>query len=178
MGKKRKRGVPSQPAKRVRRTKVDGGDDDDTNFHHPVLSAHYPRVVSLRTYLLELLPASSRARRRRIASEGIQSKNQRKNGSQGGGELARILDSTLVGVSAPPNPKLNSARQRDFATFSQTQARSSDGSAGSGTAAGPTSGLGEVRHGFYILLSTFWLLVGYDVSDTCLDRRLCNLQLV
>lgn len=42
--------------------------NDSPETQQPVLSIYYPRVVTLRAYILELLPTSSKSRRRKVAS--------------------------------------------------------------------------------------------------------------
>ncbi|KAL1981064.1 hypothetical protein VTN96DRAFT_3129 [Rasamsonia emersonii] len=139
MGKKRKRpgkenrGLPQSPAKRPR---IHGAPSAPGCYQHPVLSRYYPRVVTLRQYLLEQLPSSSRARRRRIASLGRQQTSTVKapftdegldkqdHGSDDNSALVDLLDSTLVGVLKEPNQDITQARQRDFAAFTQSEERS------------------------------------------------------
>lgn len=105
---------------------------------HPVISLYYREVLALRHYLLRQLPASSKLRRRRIASLGLstapghcQTETQ---------PLADLLDATLVGVLKQPSPKVDSERQRDYRAFTQSQSRSILVS----TDTGPTSPQSEV----------------------------------
>ncbi|KAK2796371.1 hypothetical protein FQN50_009587 [Emmonsiellopsis sp. PD_5] len=104
MGRKRKRPATEAPP---------------TNFlSHPVLSLYYPRVVQLRSYLQDQLPSTSRSRRKRIASIGLHSTNEESQ------LLADVLDSTFVGILKEPDGAVGCARQREFAAFTQSQARS------------------------------------------------------
>lgn len=83
---------------------------------HPnsVLLRYYPRVLTLRTFLLSRLPSSSRVRRRRLRDYQAAGKN---------GPVS-ILDSTLVGILRDPNPAVEEARRKEFLAFSQSPQRS------------------------------------------------------
>ncbi|KMP05894.1 telomerase catalytic chain [Coccidioides immitis RMSCC 2394] len=115
-----------------------------TSTTHPVLSLYYPRVVKLRSYILELLPPTSKSRRRKVASLGSQngrvnniagsrrstaSQSQARNGDEAdrsrAQEVAELLDTTLVGVLKQRDHADAHSRQRDFAAFTQSQFRSS-----------------------------------------------------
>ncbi|PGH29534.1 telomerase reverse transcriptase [[Emmonsia] crescens] len=113
----------------------------DGSIYHPVLSLYYPRVVTLRSYLYEQLPLSSKSRRKKVASLGLEkqdgsdsspyslSSQQVGAGVQQTKEeiqaLAGILDSTLVGILKEPDSAINNSRQKEFAAFTQSQVRSS-----------------------------------------------------
>lgn len=86
---------------------------------HPVISLYYREVVTLRQYLLRQLPATSKSRRRRIASLGS---TQAQDDSESG--LVDLLDSALVGVLKESSPSIDSERQRDYLAFTQSQSRS------------------------------------------------------
>lgn len=45
---------------------------DRSQLKHPTLSLYYEQISTLREYLLDALPASSRSRRRKIAAVGLQ----------------------------------------------------------------------------------------------------------
>ena len=82
-----------------------------------VLSFCYIEVHSLRQFLANSLPSSSRVRRRRINIHML------KDGSD-------FLDSTMVGISTKLKPALEEERHREFVAFTQSQQRlthSSDG---------------------------------------------------
>lgn len=80
------------------------------NIRHTVLSSLYPRVCTLRSYLLASLPASSRVRRRKLTSFERD-------------EATCLLDTCLVGILREPSIALQESRKVDFATFTQSQQR-------------------------------------------------------
>ncbi|CAG7919919.1 unnamed protein product [Penicillium olsonii] len=84
---------------------------------HPVISLYYANVLSLRDYLLQRLPRTSKSRRRRIRT--LASPCEQAEPSA----LAQLLDSTLVGVRKDA-PEINSGHQKEFQSFSQSQSRS------------------------------------------------------
>lgn len=120
---------------------------------HPVLARYYPRLINLRSYLLALLPLTSVARRQSISSLGISSSPPKQQPDAGYDhrdrddadeerrarlrEVAALLDTTLVGVSKPPDHASTHARQRELAAFNQSQVVR-------GTDVGATTALGEV----------------------------------
>jgi telomerase reverse transcriptase len=152
MGKKRKRPVKdsvptatSQPSITASpgRFKVTTGptSQDDQITTHPVISLYYRQVLTLRQYLLRQLPASSKLRRRRIASLRPSSPPSIPEcGDDTASPLADLLDSTLVGVLKESSVKVDSDRQRDYRAFTQSQSRSILDS----TDTGPTSPQSEV----------------------------------
>lgn len=114
MSRKRKRleqdpALPAAPRKRQRKRKTHVREERDSQhttavLGHPSLSSYYPRVLSLRAYLLSNLPPSSKLRRRRLACLGdnngaLDRDNGKSNGFLTGKQLSGLLDSTLVGVS-------------------------------------------------------------------------------
>lgn len=125
-------------------------------YSHPVISSYYPKVLSLRQYLLQQLPASSKSRYRRIASLGLgQNPDSPKEdrlwpvssgddgqlqNSQANLEIAELLDLTLVGVSRDSDPTDNQTRQIELAAFTQSQVHSSLAC----TDTGPTCAQSEV----------------------------------
>lgn len=135
MGKKRKRPAKGNPQSPSKRPRIHGDPATPGCHQHPVLSRYYPRLLTLRQYLLEQLPPSSKARRRRIASLG-QSSNAKADRSDRGLDpkqdhdvddnsvLVDLLDSTLVGVLKESNQDITQARRRDFAAFTQSEERS------------------------------------------------------
>jgi len=145
MGKKRKRPAKDDGPESPSQKRVHAPSQEAAQHLHPVISLYYPRVVTLRQYLLDQLPASSKSRRRRIASLGRQGRPARQPADDEDQhhrvqQLADLLDSTLVGVLNESSPAVDLARQKDFAAFTASQFRSS-----SGTDAGPTCPLAEVR---------------------------------
>lgn len=79
-------------------------------IHHNVLSLCYPRVFTLRNYLLANLPASSRVRRKRLIAHGRE-------------DETCILDATFVGVLKEPSISLTRSRKDEFTSFTQRQQR-------------------------------------------------------
>jgi len=59
-----------------------------------VLDQYYPRVLSLREYLLSKLPTTSKARRKKLSYVGKKPRLDGKNES----EMSDFLDQTLIGV--------------------------------------------------------------------------------
>lgn len=151
MSKKRKRpqkatAPQDDPIKKRQKTTA-----TSVTIDHPVLSAYYRRVVTLRQYLLEELPSSSKARQRRINSAGKRDENQQSDpnasiaastqgSTDGGNDFGRFLDSTLVGLLHSPSPAELEARHREYAIFSQSEERSL-----LGTDTGPCNHQSEVR---------------------------------
>jgi hypothetical protein len=88
-----------------------------SSVHHSVLSSFYPRVCTMRDYLLGCLPAASRIRRRKLTIFGND-------------DSSSILDTCLVGVLKQPPSSIQESRRHDFATFTQTQARATGANSG------------------------------------------------
>ena len=117
---------------------------DPPSTRHSVLCQYYPKVQNLRDYLLTELPASSKSRRRRLISicrdaEAQEPKDGnnacRKSKSDIDWELARLLDSVLVGHGITQG-----ARQlwtKDFEIFSQQLASTAASSWVEGTTSQP-----------------------------------------
>jgi hypothetical protein len=128
MTRKRKFCDATNPAPRKRRAQT---VNDQRNHHgssdppvsHELLSLYYPRIVSLRQFLLSSLPPSSTSRRRRLSTYGVD--------SQAGTETPHLFDSTLIGVFPEPELAVQESRQRDFVAFTNSQQRSADGTNGS-----------------------------------------------
>ena len=87
-----------------------------------LFSLYYPRVVSLRQFLLSSLPLSSTTRRRRVSTYG--------SGNRESVRQTPFLDSTLVGVLSEPQTPVKETRQRDFTAFTQSQQKSTNGANG------------------------------------------------
>lgn len=139
MGKKRKRPAREKETRSQKRVRITSeGSRQKNETTHPVISRYYLRVLTLRRYLLEQLPSSSKSRRRRIASLGLQGGDSPRE--QNIQDLTLLLDSTLVGILREPNQKSDQERQKDFATFTQSQYKSSLTS----TDTGPTCPQSEV----------------------------------
>ncbi|KAJ5757647.1 uncharacterized protein N7511_006341 [Penicillium nucicola] len=125
MGKKRKRpikgrGPPSSHPSITSPRRFRNPAPSTGTINHPVISLYYRQVVTLREYLLLQLPVTSKSRRRRILT-GSQAGELASETSQ---TLAHLLDSTLVGVLKESSPTLNSERQKEYLSFTQSQSRS------------------------------------------------------
>ncbi|KAJ6013379.1 hypothetical protein N7540_007970 [Penicillium herquei] len=140
MGKKRKRSrktehtPASQTSITTGRFKSFHPIARDSHTTHPVISLYYRQVFSLRQYLLNQLPTTSKLRRRRITS--LRSSPDRSNIQP----LVDLLDTTLVGVLNESSPTVQSERQKEYRAFTQSQSRSVLVS----TDTGPTSPQSEV----------------------------------
>lgn len=89
------------PPKRPKTAPSSGPLQVPNAVKHAVLAQYYPTTLPLRQYLLDNLPASSRLRRRKIAAVGSESSTDREpDGIRA--QLARLLDTTLVGLHVPP----------------------------------------------------------------------------
>jgi telomerase reverse transcriptase len=91
-------------------------------LQHPVLSRYFPRVVTLRTFLLSRIPIS---KQKKLANAGLAPD---KRGSQG-----NILEETLVGVLNETSSHVDKLRQQEFLTFTQDPERSTDSSGAGST---------------------------------------------
>lgn len=121
--------VGSRPPKRPRQAAGQSPTATPSCIQHPVLSRLYPKVVSLRHYLLSRLPASSKNRRRKIAHLGVQQGPDQQDGHTAphgtDAELGKLLDATLIGVVSKhvtdDTAAIDIAKERDqdLKTFSQ-----------------------------------------------------------
>ena len=104
---------------------------------HAVLNQLYPRVCSLRVYVLSRLPSTSKIRRRKVAAVGRADGAPGSTLSEAERSVAALLDQTLVGVSSEESTCKVPADNRleQWAAFSQKGDESyvtlSDGIAGS-----------------------------------------------
>jgi telomerase reverse transcriptase len=112
---------------------------------HPVLARYYPKVQTLREYMLSVLPDSSRSRRRKIASLRYESNDDvielksardKDQGQSDESKLAHLLDSTLVGVGDVTGSE-SVCRSKDFELFSQQLSSTIASSLGGGTLSQP-----------------------------------------
>lgn len=158
MTRKRKFCDATNPAPRKRRAqtvnnqrnKHEHTSNSDLPVSHELLSLYYPRIVSLRQFLLSSLAPSYTSRRRRLSTYGVD--------SQVGTETPHLFDSTLIGVFPEPELAVQESRQRDFVAFTKSQQRSTDGTNGSTQ----TGRFTEVSG----LSSTLSLIPGYvSISD-------------
>jgi telomerase reverse transcriptase len=128
MTRKRKFCDATNPAPRKRRAQTvnnqrNNHSSSDLPVSHELLSLYYPRIVSLRQFLLSSLPPSSTSRRRRLGTYGVD--------SQADTETPHLFDSTLIGVFSEPELAVQESRQRDFVAFTKSRQRSTDGTNGS-----------------------------------------------
>jgi hypothetical protein len=90
----------------------------------PVLQRFYPRLLTLRHYLLSVLPKSSKNRRRKLAQLGrpIAAKGATST-CHPDIELGQLLDSTVVGehntAKIDNEEQLTRERNKDIETFTQ-----------------------------------------------------------
>lgn len=101
--KKRKRdrgkdgGEHEAPAKQRRRPSNDKLQTADA-VKHTLLARYYPKIVTLRQYLLDNLPATSKIRRRKIEASKAAGLEQAQNTDTVRAQIAKLLDTTLVGL--------------------------------------------------------------------------------
>ncbi len=81
----------SRPTKQLKGAGVHGPD-----MKHALLAQYYPKTQSLRAYVLAKLPASSRIRRKRIASVGSPPGSSGRSLSDAEKALGRLLDTAIV----------------------------------------------------------------------------------
>lgn len=93
---KRKRKRPGQANEGdQKRQKIIGGfDGKEPLVKGALLLQYYPKVSSLREYLLAKLPSASKIRRKKIVSVGCKPEDKESDR-----KLARFLDHTLIGVN-------------------------------------------------------------------------------
>jgi telomerase reverse transcriptase len=90
--RKRKRATQANEGDQ-KRQKIIGGNNKDPLIKHALLLQYYPKVSSLREYLLSSLPSTSKIRRRKISSVGCKAEDKKSDR-----ELSQFLDHTLIGV--------------------------------------------------------------------------------
>ena len=118
MRTKRKRAdEPVTAAKRLKALYPTVGATKVGPLSRQVLSSCYLEVRSLRQFLVDSLPCTSRARKRKITTHTLE------NGSD-------FLDTTLVGISSNAKPSLDEERHQEFVAFTQSQPRSTHSSNG------------------------------------------------
>ncbi len=81
-----------RPAKHVK----SGQEPRGTAVKHTLLAQYYSEIQTLRQYALAKLPASSRLRRRKIASVGLAKSAAEKAPTEDENALGELLDSTIV----------------------------------------------------------------------------------
>ena len=143
--RKRRRVLNDDSTKCHKRPKLDGRDSSgNPSIKHPALRLYYPRIVTLKEYLISKLPSSSVSRRDKIASIGNQHRGPPKvdrgfvdfKGRQASNstnlptedgfnnrdrerDLAKLLETTLVGLRLDTPSDVAASRQKDFVSFSQ-----------------------------------------------------------
>lgn len=105
--RKRKRPVSADhvstddpPSKRIKDRSQTSGKEKGL-IQHPVLSHYYPEIQTLRDYIIAQLPSSSRLRRRKVAAVGVVNNPSGAPQSDVERSLGTLLDTTLVGITAP-----------------------------------------------------------------------------
>jgi hypothetical protein len=97
------------PRKKAKRAAKPSAASTPIGPDHPVLQRLYPKVLTLRNYLLSRLPKSSKNRRRRLSQLGLGTPAQDDTSTRDVDiRLGQLLDSTLIGCFSPVAP-------RDFA---------------------------------------------------------------
>ncbi|KAK7941239.1 uncharacterized protein PG986_013626 [Apiospora aurea] len=140
--KKRKQGqvaqkhAPQEPLAKKRKHAQGKGSHESiplTPVEHVVLDQYYPQLLTLRDYVLLKLPATSRIRKRKIASTGSSAAVSNGEITDIERAVGRVLDTTLVGV-ARQTKCIPDKRWEQWETFSQRGDESyvtlSDGLAG------------------------------------------------
>lgn len=119
--KTRKRHNPSSggahagqsPPKRPKTAVHSGPLQVPNAVQHAVLAQYYPTTLPLRQYLLDNLPVLSRLRRKKIAavgSEPLSTADREPDGVRA--QLARLLDTTLVGLHVAPKNMAKAQSER------------------------------------------------------------------
>ncbi|KAK6429339.1 Telomerase reverse transcriptase [Oleoguttula sp. CCFEE 5521] len=120
MGKrKRGRAAGSEPSsKRQCSTRTEIGAVRDPNHPtKPLLAQYYGEVHNLRTYLVSRLPKSSKKRRRRVLQYGRE--DAPSSASVVDTELARLLDTIIVGTSDHVAIATHADVENDISVFTQ-----------------------------------------------------------
>ena len=154
--RKRKRAVNDDSTQCHKRTKLDLSDiSGKLPIKHPTLCLYYPRVLTLKDYLISKLPVSSVSRREKIASiakryqgsfevdrgiagiDGCQASDSTNlqiedecNIRDRETNLAKLLETTLVGLMQDTPLDVVTSRQKDFVSFSQQVSLVAGSSAG------------------------------------------------
>jgi hypothetical protein len=119
MGEKRKRGGQGSRGSEKRLMVFKNTVDKGSVVGDSILTQYYPRVLTLRAYLLLKLPTSSKARRRKVACLGHGKCPSTLAGDELGEDvLADHLDKVLIGVKEG-NGSLDATLQQQWLSFSQ-----------------------------------------------------------
>lgn len=104
-----------RPAKHVKR----GHQTCDAVVRHALLAQYYPELQTLRQFALAKLPASSRIRRRKIASLGLGQPSPDKPHTAEELALADLLDTTIVARRGHDDTSGADHRWQQWVSFSQ-----------------------------------------------------------
>jgi hypothetical protein len=121
------------PRKKAKRAAKPSAASTPIGPDHPVLQRLYPKVLTLRNYLLSRLPKSSKNRRRRLSQLGLGTPAQDDTSTRDVDiRLGQLLDSTLIGCFSPVAPRdfAQELKERDRDIENFTQQRSQNTSAG------------------------------------------------
>lgn len=124
-GKRKRKGPRGEEIKPNKRLKVLNSAQMKENIVRcSLLSQYYTEVLTLREYLLSKLPTSSKTRRKKIISIGRIGAPIRLPKAADADELKlasliRVLDHTLVGVSATTVQNIPEDHLKQWNTFSQ-----------------------------------------------------------
>ena len=126
MSRKRRRKLDSEVE--VRNSKRCKGSTQDTTAEYPIVSLYYPKVSSLRGYLLSRFPRSAKSRRKRIdsiaqwsssAGRGLSDDRITRGSTTENGlrepvkeDLSKLLDTTIVGYGADTQRVAHSLQQQ------------------------------------------------------------------
>ena len=143
MGRKRKRpsgvepdGAPGASSSKHLKNNHSSPPVDDSHSH-PVLCRYFPKVQTLRQYLLSRFSHSSKSKRRKITTLRCNSRDDDEDADEGDdSKLAKLLDSTLVGFGDEAGSE-SRCRTKDFELFSQQFSPTAASSLGEGTVSQP-----------------------------------------
>lgn len=137
-------GRPWKKARRAVHGVDQSADATRPDTDHPVLRQYYPKILTLRHYLLSQLPRTSKTRRRRLAQVGAAAAPQHEHEHQHqyqhdhspsiqalDNDLGQLLDSALVGAPADSTSEIQeqAVRERhlDIETFTQQRSQGTTG---------------------------------------------------
>ena len=113
MSKKRKRQTKDENHGRLTKKPKNDSTFKTGKLQHAVLSCYFPRVVTLRTFLLFNLPVS---RQKTLAQVDLLDGER--------SQQDKFLDDTLIGIINETSRLDEKTREQDFATFTQASRRS------------------------------------------------------
>ncbi|KAI1174954.1 hypothetical protein F4777DRAFT_348646 [Nemania sp. FL0916] len=122
--KKRKRpNAPAEfatncPSHKKRKKHRSSYAPENPRVRHPVLSRYYPRVQTLREFVIAQLPSSSRIRRKKVSVVGVISKSHELPLSDVERSLGTLLDATFVGIPET-TPEQEASRMNEWKQFSE-----------------------------------------------------------